>query len=427
MTAEEKLVQKCLKIIEEQLGWGSGDSWHNDVFLELSEEIQKKTQVLLSPTTLKRVWGRVKYQSAPSVTTLNTLARFAGYTNWRDFKQQESTKKRRSILKKVNPNLGIIMLSASIMTLVFISFFSLKGSSSKLDDTDLSQIPFSSNPIAKGLPNSVVFNFDLSEIASDSFHIQQYWDPERTIQIKKEQKQATGQYFYPGYFRAKLLVEGRIIKEHDLFIKSEGWLGTVNYEPVPKYINTPFTDSGYLGFTPDIIKEVTSSEEPLMTSFHYVRDFGEVSGDDFSLKTRARIPYREKWAVCENMAILVLGTKSALIVNFSIPGCVSEIGLMLSEKYLDGKERDLSALGIDLKDFRDIHLEVQDKTLSVFVDESLVFKEDYENTIGSLAGIRCRFLGVGEVSELEIRNDLGALIYEARPGSFSEAAQEDLP
>ncbi|NAS13268.1 hypothetical protein [Poritiphilus flavus] len=422
MSAEEKLVQKCLRIIEQQLGWGSGESWHNDVFLELSEEIQKKTQVLLSPTTLKRVWGRVKYQSAPSVTTLNTLARFAGYTNWRDFKQQQKTKKPAGVLKKINPNLGIIMLSASVMTLVFISFFSLKGSRSGLDELDLSQIPFSSKPLAKGLPNSVVFDFDLSEISSDSIHIQQYWDPSRTISIKKGQTQATGQYFYPGYFRAKLLVEGRIIKEHDLFIKSEGWLGTLNYEPVPKYIDAPFTDSGHLGFSPDVVKEVISNEQPLTTSFHYVRDFGEVSGDNFTLQTRARIPYSEKWAVCQNMAILVLGTKSALIVNFSIPGCVSEIGLMLSEKYLDGKEHDLSALGIDLKEFRDVRLEVRDKTLSVYVEEMAVFSEAYENSIGDLAGIRCRFLGVGEVSQMEIQDNAGAVVYDAGPGTFSEEA-----
>ncbi|MGB5820903.1 MAG: hypothetical protein WBG90_15565, partial [Saonia sp.] len=71
--SEHKLVQSCLLQIEEKLNWGSSSLWHNDVFVELSEVIHEKTQVLLSPTTLKRVWGRVDYKSDPSISTLNTL------------------------------------------------------------------------------------------------------------------------------------------------------------------------------------------------------------------------------------------------------------------------------------------------------------------------------------------------------------------
>ena len=51
-------VQRCINLIEEQLDWGDSKSWHNDVFIELSEKIQEQTQILLSSTTLKRVWGK---------------------------------------------------------------------------------------------------------------------------------------------------------------------------------------------------------------------------------------------------------------------------------------------------------------------------------------------------------------------------------
>ena len=126
MYSDYKLVQKCLKQIEDSLGWGDSQSWHNDVFSELSERVQQKTKVLLSPVTLKRVWGRIEYQSAPSKTTLNTLAQFAGYANWRDFKGNSISKKKPNAFKKIaTANLGVIMLSASVMTVIFISFFSL--------------------------------------------------------------------------------------------------------------------------------------------------------------------------------------------------------------------------------------------------------------------------------------------------------------
>ena len=84
---DHKILQTCLLQIEANLGWGKADSWPNEAFDELSSLIQENTSVLLSPTTLKRVWGKVNYQSSPSINTLNTLAQFAGHKNWLDFQE----------------------------------------------------------------------------------------------------------------------------------------------------------------------------------------------------------------------------------------------------------------------------------------------------------------------------------------------------
>src|SRR5688500_6826322 len=83
------LLLKCCALIEQKLSWGSGDNWQNQDFEALSAQIFDQTQVVLSVSTLKRVWGKVKYDSLPSPTTLNTLAVFAGYKNWREFRQQQ--------------------------------------------------------------------------------------------------------------------------------------------------------------------------------------------------------------------------------------------------------------------------------------------------------------------------------------------------
>ena len=244
---EHTLVKKCLLIIEKQLGWGTSKSWHNDVFIELSEKIQQKTQVLLSPTTLKRVWGKVNYKNAPSISTLNTLAQFAGFLNWRDFKNKASVRKPTWLERRISPNLGIIIASAAAMTILFLSLYSMTGKNEN-KIPDYSQIEFTSRPITDGLPNSVVFDFNLEGIKSDSIYIQQFWDKTKTIKISSEQHQATGQYYYPGYFRAKLLIDGKIIKEEDLFIKTKDWIGTIDYEPIPKYIQSNSILSGKIDF-----------------------------------------------------------------------------------------------------------------------------------------------------------------------------------
>lgn len=410
---EYPLVKNCLLQIEEKLGWGSSDQWHSEVFIELSEQIQQVTDVLLSPTTLKRVWGKVNYQNSPSINTLNTLSQFAGYTNWRDFKIRSSVPKEPKPDRKVIFNTGIIMTSAAFMTLLFISLFSMIGTGNNhFESRDLSGVQFSSRPITAGLPNSVVFDFDLDGLKSDSIYIQQFWDPTKTINIQADQKQATGIYYFPGYYHATLLVDGQVIKDHDLFIKTANWVGTIDYEPVPKYIYASELLNGNLSFPPTSGQEIKSNAKPVISSFHLIDDFKDISADHFLLETTIRTAYHDKWAVCQTIKIVVLGTTGAMIIPFSIPGCVSDLGVLLNDVFLNGKKHDLSAFGFDFSDFRKITIQVIEQQVEVFVDEQSIYSAAYNQPIGRFVGMRYRFLGVGEVKDLVVKNDKGLTIIQ---------------
>ncbi|MFK8161486.1 MAG: hypothetical protein AB8H12_03400 [Lewinella sp.] len=87
MNQEEQMLHQCLARIEEKTGWGPATGWTNQDFTSLSEKIAGETGIHLSPTTLKRVWGRVAYTSKPSPSTLDALAAFVGCENWRGFRQ----------------------------------------------------------------------------------------------------------------------------------------------------------------------------------------------------------------------------------------------------------------------------------------------------------------------------------------------------
>ncbi|CAL2087324.1 hypothetical protein [Tenacibaculum sp. 190524A02b] len=402
-----KEVQVCLNLIEEKLQWGKAKNWHNNVFIELSEKIQEETKVLLSPTTLKRVWGRVNYESAPSISTLNTLAQFAGFLNWRDFKSKRKKPKVTIYKQTVLANIRVIMLSAFIIAALFFSIFSM-STKNQIKRADYTKVLFKSRPIANGLPNSVVFDFDLKTIEADDLLIQQYWDPTKTIKIHKKQKQATGQYYYPGYFRAKLLVNKKIIKEHDLFIKSNGWIGTIDYKPIPKYVEEKkVLKNKSLLFAEETINEIKQSSEPVNSTYHYVDDLGNISGDNFELHTSIKHLFIDKWGVCQKTTITIIGTKSAILIPLTISGCVSEIGVMFSEKYFDGKKHDLSPFGTDLSSFKNIKISVKNKQVRVFLNKQEIYNETYTKTLGMVVGVRFKFKGVGEVKGFSLKNLLG--------------------
>src|ERR1700712_4737849 len=82
-------VKQLLTVIEQQLDWGEASGWQGRDFEVLNELILEKTKISLSASTLRRIWGRVEYNHLPSGTTLDTLARFAGFESWRVFSRQK--------------------------------------------------------------------------------------------------------------------------------------------------------------------------------------------------------------------------------------------------------------------------------------------------------------------------------------------------
>lgn len=85
MTEQQNLINLLLKQIEDKLDWGDRKHWQAKDFDNLSELIFNETKIVLSPSTLKRVWGKVNYTSKPNLSTLDTLAKFVGYPDWRAF------------------------------------------------------------------------------------------------------------------------------------------------------------------------------------------------------------------------------------------------------------------------------------------------------------------------------------------------------
>jgi hypothetical protein len=100
MNRAEFLIEKTIKLYESKTGWGDSDEWTNQDFVVLSQKIQERTGEPLSYVTLKRVWGKVKYDSLPNTHTLDTLVQFLDYENWRDFRSQNCNTMASAITEK---------------------------------------------------------------------------------------------------------------------------------------------------------------------------------------------------------------------------------------------------------------------------------------------------------------------------------------
>jgi hypothetical protein len=88
---DQDLIRQVKHLYEEKTGWGDSDLWKNQDFLELSRKIFDRTGIALSHVTLKRIWGKVRYESLPHTSTLNTIVQFLGYGNWREFRVRNAS------------------------------------------------------------------------------------------------------------------------------------------------------------------------------------------------------------------------------------------------------------------------------------------------------------------------------------------------
>lgn len=405
---DNKDILRLREHLERKLEWGKASDWHSSMYTELSDKIFDKCQIMLSAATLKRFWGAVNHEGAPSISTLDTLSQFLDYDNWRAFKVATSRKKKL----KLPTNLPKKSFYVTIGFFIALFMILIVGNRRVDDPEVLAAIPFSSQPVTNTYPNSVVFDFDLKNVRSDSILIQQYWDPTKTISVRRDQKQATGIYYFPGYFRSKLVIDGQSVKEHDLYLRSDGWLGTIDYQPVPKYFWPESPNKDQLICSDDLLNEITELEEPITSTYHYVSDLGNISGDNFTLNSSVRILWSEKWAVCQALRIYVLATDGAMIIPFANIGCSSNIGLMLNDVFLSGKEHDLSALGTDLSNYTDLEIKVQNKKLYVSINSSQVYEGEYFETMGRLVGLRYKFLGAGEVASFSLQDQASTSILE---------------
>lgn len=413
MNHDTEYLQLCIRLIGHRLNWRPADEWRNYEFTELSEKILDATGVNLSSTTLKRVFGKLKYESLPSSSTLNTLAVFLGYQSWMAFKSKHSISKNEGSTAQIAKHNSlskkklwpVAFLSTAVIALLTFSLLSGKPGISLKNE---SEIVFKSKPLANGLPNSVVFNIDLKGNKPDKVVIQQSWDSTRTVKMAPGQKEATAIYYFPGYFRAKLILDGKIVKEHDLFIRSEKWMATIDYQPVPTYIRKEdLVVNEKMEVTENVVKEIRNNTTPTWLTYHLVRPFNGLQSGNFILESSIRNTLADGPAVCKTAKIFVLCSKGAFIIPFTIPGCIGSVNLKANDNYLEGRSHDLSSLGTDLTDWANVRVETKNKTMKIFLNNKLVREETYKEDAGEVVGLRFSFLGAGSVKNIKLYDDKG--------------------
>jgi hypothetical protein len=267
--------------------------------------------------------------------------------------------------------------------------------------------------VALGVPNSVVFHYNIDHVAADSFFIQQSWDPSRRVSIRKKTYTQTDIYYEPGYHRAKLIADGRIMKEIPVSIPADGWMAYSRPPAgkLPQYIESPITGDGRLGVNPADLP--ASSIDPQADQYYFFSFFPPApagNGDGFTLKARLRLR-TPKPEPCPKMMVCVYCENGMYYFKNTIPGCISEIDALLGDAYLSGKKHDLSGLGVDVTNWYEVEMRVHGKRVTLRVDGKPVLEAPYTKPAGPIKGLSFVSTGLSEADEVMLLDAAGKTIY----------------
>lgn len=396
--------------IETQLKWGASELWSNYDFEKLSDAIAEKTGVSLSVSTLKRIFGKVQYKSKPALNTLNALAQFLDYSDWRDFIAKNTENKAEvsqpvlEVVRTSEPQKwNYRILTFTILSLISLSIlgFLVMSQKPKYSADDFSFR--SKTMLTKGLPNSVVFDFDASKASDqDSIFICQTWDIRRKVLVNKNDKHHSAIYYYPGYFRAKLMIGDEIVKEHDIQIKTDGWLGLVEAEwgVQPLYFkSSEILRPGGIEVNEDLLQKyqlALSPEAPLIRLFNQ-KDLKGILTNNFTFETELKSDFAGAANACQRMEVLLQAKDDILILPIVQKACVGDIYVAAFGHFAESKKADLSGFGTDPSQWTKLKIVCKNGLMRFYLNDKVVYKAQITHDPKEIVGVQCRFNGMGAV------------------------------
>jgi hypothetical protein len=402
---------KLLTIIEDKLGWGESKTWQGRDFENLNQLILDKTGVSLSGSTLRRLWGKVEYKHLPSATTLDTIAKFADYENWRGFLKQntdtisEVSSEESIEVKPVVKSFSVvkfILIAAVIVTIGLVGVYAIRKVKQPVKPGEYS---FSSRPVTRQIPNSVIFTYDATASPTDSVFIQQSWDMRTRVLADKKLHQQTSVYYEPGFYKAKLIINDQVVKEHPLIIPTNGWLGLISQKMVPVYLEPgEFIKKDSLQLSVQVIETNNIPMEPMPPTIKYysVGNFEPVSLADFSFSAEIKNEYSKGSGACQFSNIVLITDAAPIIIPVSAIGCVSDISLRSVDEVISGKTNDLSGFGADFSKWVQVSCKNAANKIQYFVNGKLAYETVSPSAEVKIVGLLFAFQGTGAVKNITL-------------------------
>lgn len=413
--SENDYIELCKSKLEVKFSFGNGHGYSEKDLELLSVYIQENIGVYISLSTLKRLWKN-QFIKGPQLATLNALVNALDYTDWQDFKlknkkQVSDPSPELSKAKKIPTPVKFGIAALAILCLIVLIAFN-RSQGVRIE----SPVFFKADKtLSKGVPNTFIFNYDVSHVEADSFFIQQSWNSWRRERIDPESKVYTSIYYESGFHRAKLYANDSIIAKIPVHVLSDGWEAHTYYdESDDRFVDfkeQEFISDGRLHLSEALLKSKNiDTRKVFQTRVTNSQVFG-LSSDNFSFHTRVRADQVIN-SNCPWLTVMIVTEEHIFTVTLVEKGCENLAGYKLGEISKNGRNNDLSKLGQQVYSFQEIGIEVKDKKAEISVNGERVYAENFKQDFGDIVGLTYVFDGTGTIDFVRLSDLTGKVVFE---------------
>ncbi len=401
--SDKDCLDQCKKEIVEILALGDEQGNVRTRDLEyLMTAIESKSGIKLSLSTLKRIW-RSDDDRTPQPATLNALVSILGFDSFQDYKLSISETESDDKLLNISRRFPIGFTIAILIMGLFTAYRFWRNYEPPIKIHIADPIKFTADKtVDQGIPNTVVFQYDVTGVVADSFFIQQSWNPANKTWIDTANHFYSSTYYTPGYHMARLMANDSILAYQPIHLLSDGWFPLVMYhvgDVEPIYIPQDLlrdSDSLHLDWN-DLENSGVDLSEDFLLRYYNVGDFEGLASDNFRLETKFKCDPSSA-PICPNFQIMLIGEGNVFYVPVTQRGCEGELSLLVGEQYMSNRSDDLSSLGVDIFEWNTVEWQVIDKQVSISLNGNEVLAFEFQEDFGEIKGIIYTFNTLGEIA-----------------------------
>jgi len=410
-------VEQCRRLIEENLRWVESSKWTRRDYELLVELIFEKTGILLSLSTIRRIWND-DFKNIPHKSTLDALAMFAGFSNWQNFyesrtelpENREPRKKRYKMYAYIG-GIGILAILSFLIIVVI----------NNRPDRDVEIVGSLNFEYTQrgdtSVPSIVVFDYNVEYVVADSFFIVESTHNYKKKRLTQRKGQLTSAYYHPGNYEAFLVANDSVIKKLSIEIRSNEWVGMVNYhklvDHVPFYFYTPdIIDNGSLTVSRSLlIKNNIRIEDDLFVTFSSTFKTEIPLFNNFIYSTSVKSDSVEINSSSPTIFIGLIFEHDLCYVPIVQNGGQDKLQIKYGKTILSSNDSDLSGLGCDIYNWQELEIVSQADILIINLNGHQILALKSSSEMGFLKGFLFNFEGIGSVDFVSLRTLSGDTVY----------------
>ncbi|GAB2805558.1 hypothetical protein [Ferruginibacter profundus] len=404
-------LNEIIKCCEIRFDRGDAATWKHGYFVDLHRDIQLDTNTNISPSTLKRIFGKVAVDDeyVPQQATLDALKKYGRYVETVNPQIAQPTSppplKKTGRFNRRKITLCIVIVSAAIIGVLIWRLSKPNNISGKINITR----------IEGQLPATSFFELQLPE-TNDSLFVN-FGDKSPLVFIKPGEKKAAHIYYFPGVFTVSVLTRQQTIAATNTYIKSDNWIAFACHRqddiPVHFYafpvVKNP-NDSSFKITNTQLSTLGLDTTGPILSR---LSNYTPVShnADDFIFETSFKNFLPDKGVFCRSTQFQIAGSNSMIRFRLVSSGCSLRILNVVSEQTFKGATDNLSQFVFDLGQWNNVKLVNRNKQVTLFVKGKEIFSGSYQQSLGDLRGLFLEFEGTGIVKTCDLKSSDGKVLY----------------